>query len=288
MRNLMTRREALATATSAVATAGSIRAALAKLPPQPAGGVPIIDSHVHLKHGNAERTEYRAETIVRVMDEVGIDKSIVFAMSTTTQRSIEMARQAVKEYPDRLIAYLYALPSYERPVLQEMEAAFAEGTFRGIKIHAGECTLAEYVIDPVLALAGRLGVPCLIDAAGNLRAAERLAKKFPETPILFAHMGRYLTKDANLVDGFIRLAGECEKVWLDLSGVALVEKIQAAAERVGPKKLVWGTDGPHPNPNLVGYARRELDKVMKLDLGRQEKTDILGGNIAQLVGVEIS
>jgi len=51
----------------------------------------IIDSHVHLKHGDAQRTEYSAEAIVRTMDAVGIDQSIVFAMSTTTRRSIEMA-----------------------------------------------------------------------------------------------------------------------------------------------------------------------------------------------------
>lgn len=55
----------------------------------------IIDSHVHLKHGDAQKTEYRAEEIVRTMDAVGIQKSVVFAMSTTTQRSIEMVQRAL-------------------------------------------------------------------------------------------------------------------------------------------------------------------------------------------------
>lgn len=288
MSDFVTRREVLATGASTVVGAGAVRALFAGRPVHPGGRKPIIDSHVHLKHGDAARTEYSAKTIVQIMDAVGIDKSVVFAMSTTTRRSIEMARQAVEQYPDRLIAYLYALPHYERPVLEEMEAAFAEGTFRGIKIHAGECTLAEYVIDPVLALAGRVGVPCLIDAAGNLRAAERLAKKFPETSILFAHMGRYLTKDDKLIDGFIRLAEVSENVWLDLSGVALVEKIQQAAEQIGPGKLVWGTDGPHTDPDLVGYARRELEKVTTLEVAQDAKAQILGGNIARLLGAEVS
>ena len=65
----------------------------------------IIDSHVHLKHGDAERTEYAPDEIVRVMDAVGIDKSVVFAMSTTTARSVEMAEAAVARFPDRLIPY---------------------------------------------------------------------------------------------------------------------------------------------------------------------------------------
>ena len=48
-----------------------------------------VDSHVHLKHGDAAKTEYSAEVIVDVMNRAGIDKSIVFAMSTTTRRSPE-------------------------------------------------------------------------------------------------------------------------------------------------------------------------------------------------------
>src|SRR5262245_55609958 len=78
----------------------------------------VIDSHVHLKHGDAAKTEFPARTIVEIMDKAGIDRSIVFAMSTTTKRSIEMAERAAAEYPDRLIPYAYALPNYERPVVK--------------------------------------------------------------------------------------------------------------------------------------------------------------------------
>src|SRR4051812_32876642 len=76
---------------------------------------PIIDCHVHLKHGDATRSEWSARTIVEIMDKAGVDKSIVFAMCTTTKRSIEMAEEAVSQYPDRLIPFAYALPNYERP-----------------------------------------------------------------------------------------------------------------------------------------------------------------------------
>jgi hypothetical protein len=52
--------------------------------------------------------------IVEIMDKVGIDKSIVFAMSTTTRHSIELAEKGVGKYPDRLIPYVYALPHSRR------------------------------------------------------------------------------------------------------------------------------------------------------------------------------
>jgi predicted TIM-barrel fold metal-dependent hydrolase len=244
---------------------------------------PVIDSHVHLKHGDAARTEFPAGVIVEVMDKAGIDKAIVFAMCTTTRRSIEMAERAVAEYPDRLIPYAYALPHYERPVLKELEAALAGRLFRGIKVHAGECTLAEYVIDPVLKLASRFDAPCLIDATGNLAAAKRLAETFPENTVIFAHMGRYGTTDAHLVDSFIGLAEGHDRVLLDLSRVALVAKIEEAVRRVGAGKLVCGTDGPYAKPDLVTFARQELEKVRRLPISQDEKDDILGGNIAKLL-----
>ena len=253
---------------------------------QPGGRVrpkAVIDSHVHLKHGDAARTEFPAEVIVEVMDKAGIDKSIVFAMCTTTRRSIEMAELAVAKYPDRLIPYAYALPHYERPVIKELEAALAGRLFRGIKVHAGEGTLADYIIDPVLKLAGRFGAPCLIDATGNLAAARRLAETFPENSVIFAHMGRYGTTDAKLVDSFIKLAEEHDRVLLDLSGVALVAKIEEAVRRIGAGKLVWGTDGPYAKPDLVTFARQELEKVGRLPISQDEKDDILGGNIAKLL-----
>jgi predicted TIM-barrel fold metal-dependent hydrolase len=291
MAGRITRRQFVKTAPAAVAliAAGGPPGGEPAASQAPAGGraraKAVIDSHVHLKHGDAAKTEFAARVIVEIMDKAGIDRSIVFAMSTTTRRSIEMAEQAVAQYPDRLIPYAYALPSYERPVLEELKSALAGRLFRGIKIHRGECTLADYVIDPVLKLAGRFGVPCLIDATGNEAVARRLAETFPENDLIFAHMGAYGTTNARIVDAFIKLAEDHERVRLDLSGVALEAKIGEAVRRVGAGKLVWGTDGPYAHPDLVSFARGELEKIRRLPIGQAEKEEILGGNIARLLNM---
>jgi len=272
-----------AAVTSSAASAACAAEQQAGKSPSPSRESTIVDSHAHLKHGDAARTEYSARAIVETMDAVGIDQSIVFAMSTTTRRSIEMAEDAVRQYPERLIPYVYALPHYERPAIREIEAVLQAGLFRGVKIHAGECTLAEYVVDPVLRTAGKYGAPCLIDCLGRLDAARRMAEGFPETKLIIAHLGRYLATDAKLLDRFIRLAERCRNVFLDVSGVVLVEKIVDAVERIGSARLAWGTDGPHKKPDTVTFARTELDKIRKLDLGEEEKADILGGTIRALL-----
>jgi predicted TIM-barrel fold metal-dependent hydrolase len=246
----------------------------------------IIDSHVHLKHGDAQKTEYSAETIVKTMDAVGIDKSVVFAMSTTTSRSIEMAKEAVDRFPDRLIPYAYALPSYEVVALDQLDEAISKLGFQGIKIHMGECTLAEYVIDPVIKLAGERDVPCLIDCLGRYDPIERMAGKFAQTKIIVAHLGRYLCKEERLIDRFIGLAEEHHNILLDTSGVVITSKIREAVDRIGSGRVIFGTDGPHEAPDTVTYARAELDKIRTLSLNSRDEAAVLGGAIADLLGLE--
>lgn len=243
----------------------------------------ILDSHVHLKHGDLARTEYSPQSIVETMDAAGIERSVVFAMSTTTADLIARAEKAVRAFPDRLIPYAYALPSYERPVLAELEEALARRGFRGIKIHAGECALREYIVDPVLGLAGRYRVPCLIDFGGNLGAAERLVRAFPETCVIIAHMGQYLCTNGRLIDQFIELAAACPNAVLDLSGVVLLWKIEEAARRLGPERLLFGTDGPDKAPDTASHARIEVDKIRMLSLSPGDKEKILGGNLRRLL-----
>jgi len=243
----------------------------------------VIDSHVHLKHGDAQKTEYSAETIVKIMDEAQIDKSVVFAMSTTTRRSIEMARTAVKKFEDRLIPYVYALPNYERPVITEIEKAITDLGFRGIKLHIGECTLERYVTEPVLRLAGRYDVPCLIDCAGRYRLIEEMAKTFPETKIIVAHLGKYLCRDETLIDRFIQIAKSNRNIFLDASGVVIPKKIKEAVNIVGSNRVIFGTDGPKPNG--AEFARAELNKIRKLKLNPEDERAVLGGNIAKLLKI---
>ena len=94
---------------------------------------------------------------------------------------------------------------------------------------------------------------------------------FPDTRLVIAHMGRYLAKDAALVDQFIQLAERHRNVVLDTSGVVLVDKIVEAARRIGSARLVGGTDGPDVKPDAVTFARNELNKILKPSKPRRSK-----------------
>ncbi|MDA0748100.1 MAG: amidohydrolase family protein [bacterium] len=242
----------------------------------------IIDSHAHLKHGNVDRTEYTAQQIVESLDGSGVDKSVVFGICETAWDAVERAKQACEQFPDRLIPYAYALPSVERAILPVLEEAVTSLGFKGIKLHAGECTLAEYVSDPVLALAAKLDVPCLIDFTGRDRDLERMARTFPDTKLIVAHLGRYLCTDDALIDRFIALAEQHENVYLDISGVVMLGSIRKAVGRVGKERVLWGSDGPYPDPGLADYISTDIRKVRAAGLNQDELDAVLGNNIARL------
>ena len=152
---------------------------------------------------------------------------------------------------------------------------------RGIKMHAGECGVQDYIAGPVLSLAAELGVPCLIDVTSNLAVAKTLATHYPNTTIIFPHLGGCSISEPG-IDGFIELGRDYENVFLDTSYQALAWKIGDAVERAGARKVIWGSDGPLIHPAL------ELQKVKILGLPQEEEALVLGENIARLIGLNVA
>lgn len=245
----------------------------------------ILDSHVHLKHGDAAGTEYDADTIVAVMDSAGIDRSVVFAIHCDSQTSLAMATSAVARHPGRLVAYLHIDPTYDRRWLALTARAVSDRVVRGLKLHYGYRVPELAEVEPFVRLAGELGIPCLVDFAGRLEACETIARACPQTTILVAHLGRYLCRDAALIDSFVAAAETHANLFLDASGVVLGEKIADAVRRVGAARVLFGTDGPHPRPTLEEMATGAIAQIRGLGLSAADEAMVLGGAAARLLGL---
>lgn len=245
----------------------------------------IIDAHLHLRDDVYVGEEGTPENLVRMMDEVGIAKAVLLRLYVPARRAIEELEEARNKYPDRFIPFAYALPNFRETTLDLLEEAINRKNFKGIKMHAGICRLEDYLFDPVFELADTLGVPCLIDPAGDYENTKRIAGKFPNVKIIIAHLGLYLCRDGEFIDRIITLAKEHEHLFLDISGVVLVEKIDKAVEEVGVGRVIWGTDGPSNSPDPVTFTLSEMEKVKRLKLTGEEKAQIFGGNISRLLGI---
>ncbi|MCD6364518.1 MAG: amidohydrolase family protein [Planctomycetes bacterium] len=234
----------------------------------------IIDCHVHLKGGDVDRTEYDAARIVSVMDDAGIDRSVVFAMCETTRDSARRVAAALQEFPDRLIGFVYALPSFADNVLDELKRAADQGC-RGIKLHAGETQLRPWVVDKLFAFAGESSLPILLDAKGDYANVERLSREFPDTNLICAHLGNMSEADTRRI---IDLAAQRENLLLDTSYVRMTQYIARAIAAAGADKILFGSDGPEVNVKV------ELYKIKVLELSEKDAELVLGGNLLRLIG----
>jgi uncharacterized protein len=149
---------------------------------------------------------------------------------------------------------------------------------RGVKLHptttlahpAGEATVA------LLRACGERGLPVLFHCGDDpYTTPETLglaAEAAPDCQIVLGHMGGYLH-----VEEAVEEAERRPNLHLETSAMPYPDWIARAVERVGPDRVVFGSDGPGCNPAL------ELDKIRRLGLGELAEARILGGNAMDLL-----
>jgi predicted TIM-barrel fold metal-dependent hydrolase len=239
----------------------------------------IIDCHMHLKNGDIYRTEHTGKEIVEALDKAGINKGIVFAMCLSSREATEMVYKEVQKYPDRLIGFAYARPCYDSIVADDVRYALTERNMKGVKIHRGETLLHPDVIGPVLEVAIECDVPCLIDSGNDYAAISGIVAQYPQLKLILAHLGSP-AGNVTEIDKYIELARNNENVYLDTAYVPTYWKIKDAVERLGPQKVLYGSDGILVDP------RTELMKIEVLDFPAEVKEYIYYKNIAKLLKLE--
>lgn len=95
--------------------------------------------------------------------------------------------------------------------------------------------------------AGRLPAP------NNIRQIQELRRRYPDIILVIAHIGRCYSKQ-HAVEGITPLA-EDEGLYFDSSAVINPEAHAAALKRIGPDRLIYGSD----NPIFYMRGRRQIN-----------------------------
>ncbi len=106
---------------------------------------------------------------------------------------------------------------------------------------------------------------------------EEAVVEFPALRLILGHMGH-----GNIVyiNGAIDVAERNPHVFLETSGMPMHTKIKEAVERVGPERVLYGSDAPFHHPSV------ELQKVRVSGLSDADVNRVLGENSIRLFGVE--
>lgn len=230
----------------------------------------IIDGHAHVT-----RAEYgSAETLAAQMDKHGIDRAVLFpggmidvrkmtkyiaGGEATSQDAIpnDLVEELFTAHPDKFMGFYCVNPNRTNDLAGELSDAVGRG-FKGLKLApiVHRFALTSQGVRELAAACGELGVPLYSHVVFSPGASTdrfgELARDFPNTKFILGHMG-FGPADVEAVE----LAAACDNVFLESSGGSYTI-IKIALERLGPTKLIYGSEFPLQHPQV------ELEKIRLL------------------------
>jgi uncharacterized protein len=239
----------------------------------------VVDCHCHAGKGDGLtgpwNTNAPLERYLKRAAKAGIDRTVLVAAfhSDYAQANRQVA-QIVASRPNRF--YGFALVHAERDrgrasgMVQEAVRRYG---FRGIKVHRHDARITREICD----VARAFSLPVLYDVVGEVAVVELLATEYPDVPFIIPHLGSFADDwraQLALIDHLVRHPN----VYTDTSGVRRFDLLEQAVRRAGPRKILFGSDGPWLHPGV------ELAKVRALGLSAPEARLVLGGNLLRLIG----
>jgi predicted TIM-barrel fold metal-dependent hydrolase len=260
-------------------------------------GMFVFDAHSHVY--GPMRTIWgvigqTADDWIRRMDSNGIDMAMImgtYQLAVQDQRLVtDTTIAAVEKYPDRFIGFVWASPMWEEAALDEMRRA-ADGGLRGLKLYPhgqGGYPIDSPLVDPLVDLAEELDWVTMVHTDIDSKVcsphlAIRLAKRHPNVPVIFAHMG--LNPDVtHFIPDYVK---DTPNIYLDTSASPnLPQFVYKTPMAVIPDRMLFGSDAPTLSPEV------ELKKVEVAEdlfgLTKEEKRKVLGGNAVRLFKIDLS
>jgi uncharacterized protein len=237
----------------------------------------IVDCHCHAGKGDGMTapwtTDAPIEPYLRRAKKAGIDKTVVFAPfhSDYDEANHQVAR-IISRHPGQLIGFAFVHAKRDAGRILNMVRRARSWGFLGIKAHGFDAMPTRELCEA----ARVFRMPLLIDVVGRAEIVDMLAPQFPDVNFIIPHLGSFgddWRAHQLVIDQLVRYPN----VYSDTSAVRRFDYIVEAIRRAGPRKLLFGSDGPWLHPGV------ELHKIWLLGLARQSEALVLAGNILRLL-----
>jgi predicted TIM-barrel fold metal-dependent hydrolase len=243
-----------------------------------AAKVMIIDCHCHAGTGDRMTAPWNTiaaiKPYLRRARAAGISKTVVVSVfhSDYNKANAELAN-IIAQHPGRLIGFVFVHATRDAGrIFRMVEHAVRKWRFRGIKIHGFDAMPTREVCEAARAFR----LPIFVDVISRPEVIDMLAPQYPDVNFIVAHLGSY-TDDWRAHQQVVYQMARYPNVYGDTSTVRRFDYIVEAIKRAGPRKLIFGSDGPWIHPGV------ELHKVRLLGLAKEHEALVLGGNILRLM-----
>ncbi len=232
----------------------------------------VFDAHMHVgDFGPMFGVSLHRDGLLELMESCGLESVVVFHPDNAC------AREIVESTPG-VYGLVWSNPRLSGYV-EEAREYLAHPRFLGVKLHP---LLDGYhpndpAVHPIMRELAERNAPVLVHSGHPIFSLpwsiEELAAAFPEVPVIMGHMGH-----GNIVyiNAAIDVAVRRPNVYLETSGMPMHSKIREAVERVGPYKVLYGSDAPFHHPEV------EMLKVKLSGLPDELVRRVLGANARRL------
>jgi uncharacterized protein len=238
----------------------------------------IIDCHCHAGTGDRMTAPWNTlaaiEPYLRRARAAGIAKTVVVSVfhSDYNKANAELA-SIIARHPGCLVGFVFVHATRDAGrIFRMVERAVRKWRFRGIKIHGFEAMPTREVCEA----ARMFRLPIFVDVVSRPEVIDMLAPQYPDVNFIVAHLGSY-TDDWRAHQQVVYQIARYPNVYGDTSAVRRFDYIVEAIKRAGPRKVMFGSDGPWIHPGV------ELHKVRLLRLPKDQEALVLGGNILRLM-----
>ena len=233
----------------------------------------MIDGHVFM--GKSIYMENDSESIIKDMDRLGIDISIVVAPPPGPfyDKANEYVEKTVKRYPNRLVALFRANPHLDGEV-DKVRIALSEKKFKGIQLdptNDGYGIFGKF-LEPMINQAKESGAPIYVHSGDSIFCP-------PESVAYLADQFR----DATFVTNSGRRAFWAFKgvknIYLMTRSFPTLAFLRGNTENIDVNRLIFSTDSPLEKPEI------ELKRIELAKLSKETMDQILGGNIRAIMDI---
>jgi predicted TIM-barrel fold metal-dependent hydrolase len=233
----------------------------------------IIDSHTHWGPSLTLGTEVTTIELLRQAEESRVQRIVIFPFPSTAIEDERINDQVLelREKDERFIPYYY-IPEDLRPI--PVEKNFYGGKWHWVR-GVQDCSSNYQVLDDprldhFIEASEAIDLPIVFEE--ELTFTEAFVRKTKNLKIIIPHLGML---GGNPFD-FLKTFKLRENVFFD-TALAGNETILQFVEKIGEERILFGSDIP------FGGMKRELEKILSLPLGDDEKEWILSKNLKKLI-----
>lgn len=272
----------------------------------------IIDGHAH-----SCGVFYRAENIIKILDELRVDKVVLcpgFVNDETNQNLPNLAKclpnkdlmifinriiklihnlskskqsliernqyvyHLANQYPDRIIQFYWINPN-EPDVLQELKSKFAQWQFNGIKVHqpSDYFSLKHPILHDIARFAAQNQLPFFMHLHSKNDVRDFIQ-------FVQQHSAtNFITAHLIGLELFDQQQIKLSNIYFDISPIPLIsdQRILKAIKLMGAERILLGSDTPFGKSNL----KKNIERIRRLSISAEQKELILGKNMQSLLGL---